>query len=183
MPLRDLYDKADVLPIIRAHLATLSSARTGEPMLGDYALFFGIPVIVGGTLVATHFGFRTDAVNGFLNAFAILTGLLLNLLVLVFTIFVTSTASDRTDAQLRRRVLREIFTNVCYCIIVAVLATGTALTALSYMRSMAGAQTGPGATFLLGSLTSNFVFSLMMILKRMYKLISSEFDISNKKAA
>ena len=183
MKLRDLYDKADILPIIKAHMGTMSSARTGSPSIADYVFFFGIPVILGGILVATGFGFRVDAVTGFLNAFAILTGLLLNLLVLVFTISVSTAGSDRPDIPLRRRVLKEIFTNVCYCIIVAIIATGTALTGLSYMRSVPGAQTGKGATFLLCALTTNFVFSLMMILKRMYKLISTEFDISNKRAA
>jgi hypothetical protein len=183
MQLRDLYDKADVLPIIKAHMATMSSARTGTPMLTDYLFFFGIPVILGAGLAATGFGFRVDAVAGFLNAFAILTGLLLNLLVLVFTISVTTSSSERADVQTRRKVLKEIFTNVCYCIIVAVVATGTALIALSYMRSVSGAQTGSVATFVLCAVTMNFVFSLMMILKRMYKLISTEFDISGKKAA
>jgi hypothetical protein len=183
MRLRDLYDKADIFPIIKAHFATMSSARTGRPMLEDYLFFFGIPIVIGAVLDAFGFGFRVDAVTGFLNAFAILTGLLLNLLVLVFTISVTTSGSERVDLQLRRRVLKEIFTNVCYCIVVAVVATGTALTALSYMRSIPGAQSGKVATFLLCALTTNFVFSLMMILKRMYKLISTEFDYLNKKAA
>lgn len=183
MRVRDLYDKADVVPILRAHLSTMSSLRTGRPLLADYIFFFGLPSIFGGTLVILHFGFRVDAVTGFLNAFAILTGLLLNLLVLVFTISVTTMNADRPDIQVRRRVLKEIFTNVCYCIIVAVFATGTALTALSYMKSQSGAETGRVATFFLAALTGNFVFSLLMILKRMYKLISNEFDISNKKAA
>ncbi len=183
MQLRDLYDKANVLPIIKAHMATMSSARTGSPMLADYLFFFGIPAVLGGCVVATGFGFRVDAVTGFLNAFAILTGLLLNLLVLVFTISVSTPNPERADIQIRRRVLKEIFANVCFCIIVAILATGTALCALSYMRSVSGAQTGRIATFLLCALTANFVFSLMMILKRMYKLISTEFDASNKRAA
>lgn len=183
MQLRDLYDKADVLPILRAHMSTMSSYRTGKPLVTDYLFFFGMPILFGATLVGFGFGFRVDAITGFLNAFAILTGLLLNLLVLVFTISVSSASSERADVQLRRRVLKEIFVNVCYCIIVAVLATATSLTALSYTESRTGAQAGKIATFLLAFFTLNFVFSLLMILKRMYKLISTEFDISSKKAA
>ena len=183
MQLRDLLDKANILPILRAHMSTMSSLRTGKPLAADYIFFFGIPIVLGTGVIGFGFGFRVDAVTGFLNAFAILTGLLLNLLVLVFTISVSTAGSDRVDVKLRRRVLKEIFTNVCYCIIVAVLATVTSLVALSYMRSQAGAVTGKVCTFLLTSVTSNFVFSLMMILKRMYKLISTEFDVSNQKAA
>jgi hypothetical protein len=183
MRLHELYDKANVLPILRAHLGTMSSYRTGKPLAGDYIFFFGIPCMMGGVLLWFRFGFRGDAVNGFLNAFAILTGLLLNLLVLVFTISVSTASSERADVQLRRRVLKEIFTNVCYCIIVAVAATVTSLTALSYMASKPDAETGKIATFLLAFLTINFVFSLLMILKRMYKLIATEFDVSSHKAA
>lgn len=178
MRLPDFFDKANVFPIIRAHIETLSSFRTGRPRLADLSLFFGLPVASGVALVYLRFGYRVDAVNGFLNAFAILTGLLLNLLILVFTISLT--LSDRADAQVRRRVLREVFVNVCFCIIVAIAATATALVSLSYMRSAPFAETGRASTFLLSFLTINFVLSLLMILKRMYKLIASEFDVSGK---
>jgi hypothetical protein len=183
MRVRDLFDKANVLPIVQAHADTMSSYRTGRPLVSDYLFFFGFPVLLGGALLAFRFGFRVDAVMGFLNAFAILTGLMLNMLVLVFSISVSISESNRTDMGVRRRVLKEIFTNVCYCIIVAVGATLTSLVALSYMRSQAGAKTGPIATFLLTSLTANFALCLMMILKRMYKLLSNEFDMAGRKAA
>jgi uncharacterized membrane protein len=181
MRVPDFVDKADVTPIIRAHLETMSSYRTGKASLPDYLFFFGLPVALGVGLVISKFGFRLDAVNGFLNAFAILTGLMLNLLVLVFTI--STTTGERPDTQLRKRILKQVFANVCFCILIAIGVAATALIALSYMRSVQFARTGPTATFFLASLTSNFILSLLMVIKRMYKLISTEFDAYSKKAA
>ena len=169
--------KADVSPIIRGHLDTLVSARTGLRSRGDLFLFFGVPLVVGIILLAIGFGFRMDAVNGFLNSFAILTGLLLNLLVLVFSL----SASSEKATVVRRNILKEVFINVCYSILVAITVVSTSLVDLGYMRSQQGSTTGKVSTFLLSSLTANFVLSLLMVMKRMYKLISTEFDISSKK--
>lgn len=181
MPLPSLLNKSDVRPILKAHLDTLSDFRTETTSRWDIIFFFGIPAIVGLALDLFHIGFRVDAVNGFLNAFAILAGLMLNLLVLVFTI--SATMTEKLDFKMRRRVLQEVFTNVCFCILVAIAVTGTALVALCYMRSDPFAQTGYGATFLLSALTLNFVFSLLMIIKRMYLLITTEFGSATAKRA
>jgi hypothetical protein len=175
--------KIDISPIISGHLKTLASARTGRGSFSDGLLFFGFPVVLGATLVAFGFGFRSDAVNGFLTAFSILTGLLLNLLVLVFSL----SAASQSDHQLRKRILKEVFTNICYCILVAICAAGVALVDLGYMRSNAGAITGKVSTFLLAATTTNFVLTLLMVMKRMYRLISTELENSSsrgdKKAA
>jgi uncharacterized membrane protein len=181
MRVPEFAEKANILPIIRAHIDTLASYRDGRRSFKDIGFFFGGPILIGAILDGFHFGFRLDAVTGFLGAFAILTGLMLNLLVLVFTISTTTT--ERVDAQVRRRVLREVFTNVCFCILIAICVTGVALVAISYMRSIPFAQTGPVATFLLAFLTGNFVLSLLMVVKRMYKLITTEFDSNCKKRA
>jgi hypothetical protein len=129
----ELLTKTDISPILRAHIQTLSNYRTGLVSRTDLALFFGVPALIATILEVFHFGFRIDAVNGFLNAFAILTGLMLNLLVLVFTI--STTMTEKADFQMRKRVLREVFVNVCFCILIAVLVTITALTALVYAIS------------------------------------------------
>jgi len=182
MHLPEFLSKVDVTPIVRGHLDTLVNARTGKPTFAERMFFFGLPLILGLALCVLRFAFRLDAVNGFLNSFAILTGLLLNLLVLVFSLSATAERSQ----VVRRQILKEVFTNVCYCILLAIGVVSTALVDLGYMKSVNGASTGPTSTFLLSALTMHFVISLLMVMKRMFKLISSEFDIAaatNKKAA
>ncbi len=180
MRLPEFMRKIDVVPIIRGHFATLTNYREGGLSASDVTFFVGVPVALATVLLLIRFAFRIDAVNGFLNAFAILTGLLLNLLVLVFSL---SATAERSDASLRRRILKEVFTNVCYCILIAICVVATAIVDVSYMRSIPYAVTGRISTFILSSLTTNFILTLLMIMKRMYKLISSEFDSSSGKRA
>lgn len=171
-----IFSKIDVSSIIRGHLATLRDNRLGRAVsIGDLFVFFGSPLIVAIAVQIIGFHFRVDAVNGFLNVFSILTGLLLNLLVLVITL--ASNRPNREATQQKRSLLiREIFTNLCFSVLVAVIVVCTALVALSYMRSDPGATTGPVATWLLVGATTNFVLNLLMILKRMYILLNKELE-------
>lgn len=176
--------KINILPIIDAHLDTLRDDSFGGRSTLDYVVFIGLPVCLGVVLDVLHYGFRVDAVNGLLSAFAILSGLMLNLLVLVFTL-ASSTSPLSLDVKLRKRVLNEVFVNICFSILVAIAVVVTAVIALSYMRSIPGARTGIIATFFLSSCTFNFILTVLMILKRMYAILHLEIDRSNtsKRAA
>lgn len=169
-----LLNKVDIRPILSAHLATLRDNRViGKRSGQDILLFFGLPALLGVGLTWYGFRFRVDAVNGFLNVFAILTGLLLNLLVLVFTLSTTAGPPD-VEKNKRRALLKEIFANLCFAVLVSIVVVCIAVVALSYMRSQPGATTGIGATFFLISLTANFVLTLLMVMKRMFILLNRE---------
>jgi hypothetical protein len=169
-----LLNKVNLFPILKAHFATLNDNGVDAKFsLGDYTLFFGLPAICGAIPLCLGFRFRIDAINGFLNVFAVLTGLLLNLLVLVVTLS-TSTAPADVDPELRDQLVREVFANSCFAVIVAITVVCTALVALAYMRSTPGATSGPRATFGLVFLTANFVLTLAMVLKRMFLLLTRE---------
>jgi Kef-type K+ transport system membrane component KefB len=171
-------NKINVLPIISRHLDTLSNYGEEKRSWVDLTLFYVFPVLGGIVLALLKFGFRIDAVNGFLNAFSILTGLLLNVLVLVLSLTNPSPTLS-VDLRLRRELLREVFANICVSILVSVGVVCTAIVALSYMKSQPGAQTGPVATFLLTSCTLNFVLTLLMVIKRMYSLLDKELERNN----
>lgn len=169
-----LFNKVDIRPILVGHFSTLRDNRLpGRASRADLLLFFGLPCVTGGVLIWLKFHFGVDAVNGFLNVFAILTGLLLNLLVLVFTLSTTSAPAE-VDKAKRKLLLKEIFANVCFSVLIAIIVVCTALVALSYMRSKPDATTGNIATFLLSALTVNFTLTLLMIMKRMYILLNKE---------
>jgi hypothetical protein len=171
-----VLNKIDIRGILRAHLSTLRDSRFGERLSpADLAIFFIVPCVFGGILLFSRFAFRVDAVNGFLWVFSILTGLLLNLLVLVITLASAKPPQNVSHAK-RLRLIKEIFANICFAVVVAVMVMCVALAALSYMRSNPGATTGKIATFLLSGLTFNFVLTLLMVLKRMYILLERELD-------
>jgi len=168
-------NKINVLPIISKHLDTLSNFGENKRSWSDLTLFYFLPTLGGVVLLFLKFGFRIDAVNGFLNAFSILTGFLLNVLVLLLS-FTNPAPTLNVDLRLRRDLLREVFANICVSILVSIAVVCTAIVALSYMKSQPGAQTGPIATFLLTSCTSNFILTLLMVIKRMYTLLDKELE-------
>jgi len=132
-------NKINVLPVIARHLETLSDYGEDKRSWSDYLLFLVLPAIGGVVLAWLGFGFRTDAVNGFLNAFSIFTGLLLNVLVLVFTL-TSATSPLNVDVRLRRELLRQVFVNICFAILVAIGVVCASIVALSYMRSEPGRE-------------------------------------------
>lgn len=166
-------NKINVLPLAKQHVDTLRDYGAPSRSPVDFILFFVVPVSVGAAITWLGFGFRTDAVNGFLSTFAILVGLLLNLLVLVLTVAIAQ-APVSADAKMRRTLLQEIFVNICFAVLVSLVVVATALIALAYMRSEPGARTGKIATFILTSFTVNFILTLLMIIKRMYAAMSKE---------
>jgi hypothetical protein len=171
-------NKINVLPVVARHLETLSDYGEDKRSWSDYLLFIVLPIMCGIGLAWTGFGFRTDAVNGFLNAFSIFTGLLLNVLILVFTL-TGSTSPLNVDVRLRRELLRQVFVNICFTILVSIVVVCAAIIALSYMRSEPGARTGPVATAVLASFTLNFVLTLLMVIKRMFALLDKELERTN----
>ncbi len=178
-----IFEKIDVLPILHGHIATLRDNSFGAGLSRSDAILFGcIPAAIAIGTVGIGFRFRQDAVNGFLNVFSILTGLLLNLLVLVLTLSATK-APENVDVKRRARLIREIFANICYAVLVAVVVVCIALFALSYMRSIVGATTGPWGTFSLAFLTVNFIFTLVMVLKRMFVLIDKDLGSQSQQKA
>lgn len=175
--------KIDVRPILVEHVRTLRDQRFGQRVsIVDLLTFFGIPALVAVPLVAVRFGFRTDAVNGILNAFSIFTGLLLNLLVLVFTL-ASATAPTNLDAQKRKELLLQVFANVCFSLLTAIAVVCVAVITLGYMKSAPGAQSGPLTTCLITYLTLNFVLTLLMVIKRMYVLLRKDMDRSARSSA
>jgi hypothetical protein len=61
-------------------------------------------------------------------------------------------------------------------LLIAISVVCVAVVSLSYMRSNAGAVTGRISTFLLGFLTSNFILTILMVIKRMYVLLTKEIE-------
>ncbi len=175
-----MFDKIDISGIVNSHLDSLRDDREG-PGRGrsksDLALFFLLPSILGISLGILNwfskFGYRIEAINGILNVSAILVGLLLNLLVLVFTLAVAPTPVG-VDFFVRRRFMREIFSGLCFCILLALGLIVTSMVDLSYLPKSAQATTGPISTTIITAVTVSFFLHILMLLKRMFAVFNKE---------
>ncbi|HKF52559.1 MAG TPA: hypothetical protein VKB26_09620, partial [Candidatus Acidoferrales bacterium] len=144
--------KIDVWPIVTNHLRTLVDYSSGGASRFDFFLFFGIPLLVSASLLYFKWGFSVDALNALLAAFAIFAGLLLNLLILVFTFSTTTTYANALE-RVRTQFVRELHNNVAYAVLVSIVIVVVSLVAITRLgdegTSNVVKHTGPYSTFIL----------------------------------
>jgi uncharacterized Tic20 family protein len=114
-----------------------------------------------------------DTINTIITAASIFAGLLLNLLVLIYSLIGDFFSLRKTQraSEAKKELLQDTFVNVSFCILVSVLLVCVCLVAM--MVPVGGCirfVTDIGILFLTGLL----VLSLLMVLKRIHALIQSE---------
>jgi len=171
-------NKVNVLRIILGHLDTLRDYSTGKRSWTDVAFFFGLPLLVAFLGWFYGWGLYIDALNALIAAFAIFAGLLLNLLILIYT-FSTGSVFPNALAKTKTRFVRELHDNIAFSVLVSILIVIAALVGVTQLKMKDPqnmAHTGPILTFVVIYLTANFVLTLLMILKRIHILLSTEIE-------
>jgi hypothetical protein len=169
--------KINVLKIVTDHFSTLRDYRNGKLSFSDLALFLGLPLALGAIVWWQHFNFDANVLNGMLAAFSIFAGLLLNLLVLVCSFagnprFIGADAATLT----RRRLILEIHENLSFSILVAIAVVVLSLAGLCQMKYARATDSHPVLSICAAVLLGNFVLTLLMVLKRIHILLSTEFE-------
>lgn len=171
-------DKIDIRRIVTGHVASMRNFATDKLSVSDLALFFGMPLVAAAVAVYLGWGFYVDALNALLAAFAIFAGLLLNLLLLIYT-FSTNASYPTTLAKTRSRFVKELHDNIAFAVLVSVLIVMAAFVGVAELKMkdpQNPGHTGSLLSFVLVFLTANFVLTLLMILKRIHVLLSNEID-------
>lgn len=161
--------------IISAHLGTLKNNATGKASLSDYILFYLFPLSVGGG--ACLFGYRLNdvSVGVMLAAFAILTGFLFNLLVFLFELVDKAKKENPTDTSektaltLKKILLRETTANISYGVLIGIFLSVSLVLAMISNPYWVLAM-----SIISFTLMGNFMFTLLMILKRFIILLEKE---------
>ena len=167
-----MTNKIDVSRILRDHLATLKDYSTGRYQLSDFALFFGTPLVVAGLL--TYFrGIMSETTSLILaTSLSLFAALLFNLLLLVYD-NVRKEQKREDGKTLRADFLRQIYSNISFSIFIAILAV-ILLVVTSW--DIGVCEIKHALTFITYYLTTLFVLTLLMILKRVHVLLSKEFE-------
>lgn len=177
-------NKINVLRIIRDHFGTLRDFQTGKLSSSDVFLFFLVPIVAASASAYFHIAFGSDVLIAILTAFSIFAGLLFSLLVLVFSL------TDRSDPQstlysVRKQLILELYDNISFAILTSISVV--TLTIVAGMRKEAKVidyHTGRVMTSFLVLLMTNFILTILMVLKRMHALLTQALkDKSIKKTA
>ena len=196
----NMIEKINVYRIMTEHLRTLR--RTGSDSLSivDIFLFFGVPILVT-LLLMVLFGLQVspELGNALFTALSIFAGLLFNLLILVYDIVNREdTGIEGTREKQKVTVLREVFSNISYAILVSLavvfligvfnLSFGSGLldgTFTGVCQRLTWLCKYPLVKwiidFLIISLSLNFTLTLLMVLRRVHLLLSTEFRAESAK--
>lgn len=163
-----MFTKINVFDIIKSHFKTLRNANSNSLEFDDIIIFIISPVIVGGLFLYFNILLEKDSINLIVTIFSILTGLLINVLVLLFDII-----KREKNKELKNQILKEIVSNISYSILISILTIAISFTSLSNIESVCKI-----GNFITYTLLFNFFVTFLMILKRIYKVFSNEIDES-----
>lgn len=159
--------KVDISRIFRVHFGTLKTSHTGKTSKCDIVLFYLIPTVFSGWLVAGEGRVLTaSAINLLSTVFSIFVGLLLNLLVLIVGILPKPNDAQSGAKTLRNEALEETFSNVSYAILISVVAVILLLAS----KLLNGVALGI-CSFFVFLIAINFLLTLLMVLKRVHTVI------------
>ena len=172
-----MLSQLNPLNIIESHLKTLGSKRpcqadTIDRRAASLFLFSGIPFSVyqAWTMLSGYF-LPAEIVGVVVSAAAIVAGLLLNLLVLIYTL-VQNQIEKLTDTKnLFVQIARHTFYNISFTVLASLALVLVSLMCLAnnfYLRVF-----GNILTFYVGTLTA---LALLMVLKKCHKLIDFDFQ-------
>ncbi|MFT3829728.1 MAG: hypothetical protein QM691_08490 [Opitutaceae bacterium] len=170
--------KLNICRIIGDHLATLHEYKRPKISKGDIFVFFIVPAVIA-ALITLVLGktLTRESINFLATVFSIFTGLLLNLLVLIYdgARKIEEKAEKNSSDSARLQTFEETFANISYSILISVITLIALFCARLVIAFNGNAfcdialHTISLATF---CLTGNFLLTLLMILKRVHALLS-----------
>ena len=137
----------------------------------DYLLFAGIPLAFALLIGSADFKLGNDIINALITTASIFAGLLLNLLVLIYTIIIRIQDNpNKSNSAIRKKVLEQTFSNISFCILVSILLVVFCL--LEMLGNEYICMVIPYGIFFLVPL---MILTILMVLKRVHSLVASEF--------
>jgi len=166
-----MFSKINIGRIIRDHLDTLRDDATGQRMISDYILFFGLPLVSSGLLLfGLSLPIDQGAVGILVTSLSVFAALLFNLLLLIYDIV---RKAEGQNASLKEKFLGQIYANISFAILVSILSI---IVLLAAYFDLEGRFFLSAASFTAYYLVSLFILTLFMILKRVHILLSREFE-------
>ncbi|MCR9238194.1 MAG: hypothetical protein NXI17_16110 [Alphaproteobacteria bacterium] len=154
--------KINVLVIITEHFSTFKDESTQKYSKVDFCVMLVLPATLSIIVSLSGYHIRDDYIGALISAFAIFSGLLFNVLVLIYSI----TGSDGEKDDMLVRLVRQTFANISFAIMSCLLAV-VLLTVLFFIDGSIQLMIEPIIYFV----GMNFMLTMLMVLKRMHVLM------------
>lgn len=161
-----VLNKINIYQIIKSHFTTLQNDNTNKAEFDDYLTFLLLPIIIATGLLCFDIQLKESAVNIVITTLSILVGLLFNVIVLIFDII-------KRDAsqKLKNTILKQLLANISFTILLSIITILFTLATYFEIETIKEI-----ATWIVYFLLTIFLFTVLMVLKRMYLLFRNEID-------
>jgi hypothetical protein len=168
-----MSSKINISQIVMDHVATLKNERTGKFSSLDLGIFLVLPIGLAAAYYGCGWKFSESATGLVITGMSIFAGLMINVLVLIYTVALNTRTADETaeEAIIERRFLREIFANISFSI-----TTSVFIVIIVGFTFFAGDKTQRVLSSLAVFLLCNFLLTLLMTLKRLHILLTKRFS-------
>ncbi len=193
-----MSSKIDISDIIESHFSTLKG-NNGEFISEDKKIFFKYPIFIGLLLVVVVGLPNENLIDFFTLSLSVFVGLFLNLLVLIMSLI--DNKYGVKDKNNRAELLKQTFYNITYTIIVSLIGLGILFFANvplfskelclclnflenDYLELPIEHKFKPIQIiiyFVFYAVFTHTILTLLMVIKRIYKLFKVEIDSANKK--
>lgn len=161
--------KLDPSEIIKEHLSTMNNESTGRVSPVDVFVFFVAPVVAAALIMLLNCkGFDSSSVGIWIGALSILAGLMINVLVLLYTVKAVGPTEDEENDQID--LIKQVNANLLFSVLVALFA----IVLLCIVAVLDGiAERFVSAVII--ALLINFTLTILMTLKRLKALVDLRF--------
>ena len=171
-----MSSKLNLAIIVVAHLQSLRISDTNKISPIDLFSFVIVPFLAAFGSYYFCFTLTESATNSILTAVSVFTGLLINVLILIFSasqsISTVSALFTEGDIANERKFLEEISANISFCTLVGMMLILLQLSVFFFTSERSKLIIASGTLLLL----SNFVLTMLMVLKRIYTLLMHKLN-------
>jgi cytochrome c biogenesis factor len=171
--------RINILAIIKDHFKTLKSLNSTKNRISwqDSILFIVTPIVIAVGLVYKDLTFE-EQLGNLIAAISIFGGFLFNLLAIIYSQFdKIEIDANKEDNELKKRFVKEIHTNISFCIVLSILIVLTLLLSTIdiplFNYDWLLKKIIIGVNYFLMSL---FLLTLTMVLNRVYILLKKESE-------
>lgn len=173
-----MSNKMNISSIITGHYKTLRNFNTKKISKWDIFVFIILPIFIASLLTFFKILINDDMINILLTSFSIFAGLLLNLLLLIYSIIDRPQWHD-TKGQVKKSLVNEIFSNISYSILLSItMVVILIVSKFEISKYLSGLVLGILKivdNFIIYFIMVQFILFMFVILKRIHKLLSDEF--------
>ena len=169
-----MSNKISVLEILKGNFSTLYNVEKNRRDYMDIATFYGLPLSVAILSIYNNYALSDKLIGHLITASALLSGLLLNLSVVISSLKNKLPTPELDDKEYRHKILKRTIVKELFFNVSSASLCSFFLLAFCILQNLIGNSSAINTTFInpiISFLGVHLLMSFLMITKRIYRLL------------